>query len=93
MSNQAHRHRCQPPVLPRARDRAQEHIDHRLRIAWLHVHADLMFSVDPTGQTTAALLDLADLLEALDRDGYVAWPCVPGEPCVHDRIAIGAVTW
>lgn len=39
------------------------HANDALRIAWLTVHAERMYEVDPTGQTSAALLDLRDLLE------------------------------
>jgi hypothetical protein len=44
-----------------------------LRIAWLRVHGHRMFEVDRTGQLSAQLWDLADLLETLERDGRVVW--------------------
>lgn len=44
-----------------------------LRIAWLRVHGHRMFEVDRSGQLSAQLWDLADLLERLDRDGRVTW--------------------
>ena len=37
--------------------------DLALRCAWLRVHADLLRPIDTTGQLSAQLLDLADLLE------------------------------
>lgn len=40
-----------------------------LRVAWLRVQGDLLFDVDQSGQLSAQLFDLADLLEALDAEG------------------------
>jgi len=40
-----------------------------LRVAWLRVHAGLLYEVDPGGQLSAQLFDLADLLEVLDQRG------------------------
>lgn len=40
-----------------------------LRVAWLRVHADYMFGIDTTGQTSAQLLDMAALLEVLEAEG------------------------
>lgn len=51
----------------------QKRADLALRIAWLRVTGQQMFEVDPGGQLSANLFDLADLLEALDRDGRVIW--------------------
>lgn len=52
---------------------ADRHAELALRIAWLRVHAEQMYDVDERGLLSAQLLDLADLLEALDRDGRVIW--------------------
>lgn len=38
-----------------------------MRIAWLRVHADVVRGLDPSGLLSAQLLDLADLLEGMDR--------------------------
>jgi hypothetical protein len=46
--------------------------DHELRIAWLRVHAELLYALDNGGQLSAALLDFADLLEAVEREGWWA---------------------
>lgn len=46
-----------------------ERADRALRIAWLTAHGHYMFDVDPTGQTSAQLWDLRDLLEAQDAEG------------------------
>ena len=45
------------------------HAELALRVAWLRTHAEMLYEVDPSGLLSAQLLDLADLLEALDRDG------------------------
>ena len=59
---------------PRLAVRCREaRADVHLRIAWLRVTADLMYEVDRSGLLSAQLLDLAHLLEALDRDGRVSW--------------------
>jgi len=44
--------------------------DTSVRCAWLRVHADLVRSVDPSGQLSAQLLDFADLLEAAEARGW-----------------------
>jgi hypothetical protein len=44
--------------------------DQALRCAWLRVHADLVRSVDPSGQLSAQLLDFADLLEVAEARGW-----------------------
>ncbi len=43
---------------------AEQHAENALRCAWLRVHADLLYDVDPGGQLSAQLRDLADVLEA-----------------------------
>jgi hypothetical protein len=50
----------------RERDRRAAHV---LRVAWLRAHGHRLFAVDPTGQTSAALWDFADLLEATENEG------------------------
>lgn len=45
------------------------HADLVMRCAWLRVHADLLYEVDPSGQLSAHLLDHAGCLEAIDRKG------------------------
>lgn len=45
--------------------------DLALRCAWLRAHAsELHTVVDPSGQLSAQLLDLADLLEVAEREGW-----------------------
>ena len=47
--------------------RMDQRAQDRLRIAWLTVHAELLYGVDEGGQLSAQLLDLRDLLEAQDQ--------------------------
>lgn len=63
--------RASRTATPSVSDRSRA--DLALRIAWLRVHAERMYDVDEGGQLSAQLRDLADLLEALDRDGRVVW--------------------
>ncbi len=42
------------------------HAETALRCAWLRVHANLLFDVDPSGQLSANLRDFADLLEVAE---------------------------
>lgn len=46
--------------------------DLALRCAWLRAHASELHAVDPSGQLSAQLLDLADLLEVAEREGWWA---------------------
>ena len=47
----------------------QRRADLTIRVAWLRATGWDMFNVDLSGQTTAALWDFADLLEALEDEG------------------------
>ena len=64
----AHENRWAASPSRSLRDRA----DLELRLAWLRVHAADMYGVDPTGQLSAELLDLVDLLEVAQREGWWA---------------------
>lgn len=50
----------------------ERNADLELRLAWLTVHAERMYEVDPGGQISAALLDLRDLLSARHYQGKAA---------------------
>ena len=55
----------------KARVRAVERsADLAMRCAWLRVHADELYDVDPSGQLSAQLADFADLLEVAQREGW-----------------------
>jgi hypothetical protein len=38
-----------------------------MRIAWLTVHADLLYALDDGSQLSAQLFDLRDVLQAMDQ--------------------------
>jgi hypothetical protein len=66
----AHHHRacCEPAdhQVTSSQGAYAAHTELALRVAWLRVHADLLYDVDEGGLLSAQLRDLADLLEALD---------------------------
>lgn len=71
-SGPAHNHRATPqPSSPcKSTESIRQHAQQALRVAWLRVHAELLYDVDPGGQLSAQLYDFAHLLEALDEEGW-----------------------